>query len=232
MSDSLAVPAERDASLAWSESTRRRLLEIRETLTSDDAETVYASRLWTEAVSAAARSKRAEDVAREAAETQVRLERRLGQLLPCEDLDLTPQFRVRCKELAGIPAKTFESVVADMAARGLQCKAHHVVTNARRHSMKRVETDIFLSHDGIYLARRPGGQGYTKHNSIDDARKSLGGKIHGRLDRAQGEARVLAQVVSQIRTNLSGDARADAERAEYLLGEVASLLHNAWRKAF
>lgn len=238
------------AALATVDRTVAQLRDARSVLPAMSADALLAARAWAELVGAAARAKQAKDIAREAAETQVRLERRLGELVAenPDVLDVTAT-RVRTwKELAGIPKHLFERVVDDMLARGKSCSAPHVVANAKKESLVSVESGIWRDYSGTFWLDEKDGRGrlteyhglgeggyYSLQGAREYLRRSLGlrkswheSPARTRLDDAHARSRRLAQALSLLGTTLSGEERKMVSEAELLQAKVAELLHKAW----
>ena len=232
----------------------QQLREQRKALVSlENIEALLTLRAWAEVVGGAARAKRAKQLATEAAETQIRAERRLGLLLLADrrrghepELDASAPKVATWVRLAEIPERLFESVVAGMLERGLACSAPYVFRNARRDSLKPVEPGIWTTFDGVYATKTEFGRWefhdlYTR-SSLDEIREIVRegaglrkgwaeSKVRVRLDDAHSRSRRLAQALSLLGETSTGDVRKMIGEAELLQSKVAGLLYAAWNEA-
>lgn len=237
----------------WSRSLEQ-LASARLTIQDASVEEAFTARLFAETVAAAARARQAIDVAREASETQIRAERRLGILLRGianrgEDLGLNVSAATlgQWLNLAKIPSDVFDDVVAEMLSRGCQCKSTHVFRNAQRKTLVRVEAGIWKAFDGSLWTENPHdhrtGDAKRKSPCFGDLataretiRRQAGLKKTWRddpnvvrLDDSHARSRRMAQALSILGGTLTGESRELLSRAEHLQGEVAALLFEAYR---
>lgn len=222
------------------------LQAARANLGSADIERVAEIRVWARAVHAAATAKRAAAVAREAMETQIRAERQLGRLLE-EDRSLASAVGISHAaagtfiDLATMPDRLWEATITDLLDRGKVCSTQHVINNARRSSLKKIEPGIWRAYDSRYFTLNSGGRvSLSWHQSLEDVREELriaaglskrwrGDPSRTRLDEAHARARRLAQQLGLLAETLGGEARRRVEAAELLQATVAEELFAAYR---
>lgn len=237
--------------LGSGDGTVEQLRSVRVRIGTADFESLFAIRAWAEVVGAAARAKRAADVAREAAETRIRAERQLGALLLAapgleNSLDLGGARPQEWKAVADIPAATFEEAVLDLLDRGKSCAAQWVIKNARVLTLRKVEAGVWEAWDGTHFTQE--GRRWTPHyglgarSALESARDALRrnaglrkgwheNPVSAKLDDAHARARRLAQALSLLGSTLTGTARAQVAEAELLQAKVAGLLYAAYRDA-
>lgn len=228
-------------------STLARLREARAAIPTASPEDLAMLVNWSGAVQAAARIKEADELFREAVETRVRAERALAVALEGRSRGAQSSSAILSGvsinfELGRIPEALYEKSVNEMLSRGLQCKSMHVVSHARRTSLKEVEAGIWRSYDGVYFTAAPSGRFHPNFNcTLRELRKRVAEERQMRtdpwrsttackvLEDAYAKSRRLAQDVSNIREgHLSGEASVLAGQAELKLAEAAELLSRAW----
>lgn len=200
---------------------------------------------YSDAIANLARMRKAAELAREAVETRIRAQRRIGELA-IDDTRVVEQTGCRPSwiELAAVPRRLFDRVVVDLVGRDLTCTPTSVLTAARRSSLRKQEPGIYQSFDGAYWVERPG----TKHKrriygEIHEARRELERLISAKkrlgetgaqldqLDELHARSRRLGQAINMARAQAPKPARNLLATAELKQAEVSEILYRAFVEA-
>ena len=218
--------------------TLERLAAAQEIVRTGKAGDVIDVLVYTDALVAIAREKRAAEVSREAARTRIDAIRRLGELVKAatdpEALhEIIPTRFWRCEDIAAIPQRLFKKAVGQLLEAESACTIPSVIRRACVLSLERVESNIFVAWDGSYWIADGGKRRIHIHSGgLEGARRRLGLKRHpGALDidHAYSTARIHASSLSQLGAKLSGEARRLVGEAELAQMRVAELLDGALR---
>lgn len=203
--------------------------------------------IFAEAAREAGRVRDSLGLVRVAVETRLRAEYRIGQLWR-EDDALADEFSRTmpryCRDLGNVPAPLFEAAVAALVHRDkLQgdrsCAARRLMASARVASLKEVEPLIWIAYDGSYYSKCRNGK-WTPRLSwdIEQARRWLEDTrkrakkpwAHVRLDKKYSEARNLADDLSRLKKQFSGEARKAIGEAELFAAKAAESIDRAIRE--
>lgn len=219
---------------------------VRLTLNSATAQQALKAALYAEALGAAAKTQRAYEVFVEASETQIRAERRLGELFAKKDpalesYEIAGTKRGSLVALSEIPLDFFDRAVRFFLDRGVGCSHSHVIRKAREISLDKVEPGIGRDYEGSLWIVVRNRLRNTHSESLDDARAELRAengmrRKWDRSERAQkvdalhADARKLAQSITLVRgPERNRDVNKVLEEAELLQAQVAEKLFIAWR---
>lgn len=255
MNQELAVRASEEIELA--DETLHKISDLALALEDMDAQETHAAIIWAEAIAAAGKAQRAFKLAREASKLRVQAERRLGSLLNAITPQMIhdrmvrgekgtmplvePKLEGAYRRLAEMPEPLFDETISDLLARGLSVNPNVVLRSAHHRSLRQMDTGVYMAWDGAYfIEAKYGHMRRARHDDLDEAREELYLRtrmtqsrrkegIAAILDKAFAEARVNAQNLSQMRSQISGEANRLVGEAELLQAKVASLLFEAYR---
>lgn len=233
-----------------------RLRQIRATVVSSDELELVDAIAYVEAVETAARARNAASVMREATQTRILAQRRLGELMLDDPaiagrLGGDPNKRRERKnvpgnvdammDLARVPLALFKETIAGMIDEERACLPNGVVRRAKLRSLKKVEPGIYQAYEGSYFYASGNRRVLAPTGTLDGARRGLKQETGlrsvrwhrsseaQRLDNLYGHARQLSNAISLLRDEEVGsEMRAKLAQAEVLQMKVAELLYAAY----
>lgn len=196
--------------------------------------------LYADAFIAVAREKRAAEAAREAARIRIEAARRLGQIVEqTKDDDakeklwaVIPARFMRCDEIARIPQRLFNNTIEELLHKDSACTIPSVIRAARIKSLTNIEPEIYQAYDQTLWIKPRGTQTaiHISYGGIEAARRKLGLRKHPhatKIDDAYSTSRILANQISNLKTQTTTNVRELLDRAELKQAEVAELLDQA-----